>query len=376
MNQRVMKAGLISLMLALAGLVAAPAALAQGRATEGGADEVRFLLLQSKPKAYAVVEATAGHQSARVRMAGLEAAQHAPDAALDLARGGMVDENPAVRFAALVTIGKLELDRLADAALDLTRDENPSVRAAAIFAAKRCGKDVDLSPLGAMLASSDPTTRANAAMLIGQLGDGQAFEMLRDMAGRPMPRVSTSERAWVRLQFAEAMIRLNPDDIEVLSSIRAAMFSTHDDVRVLAMQVLGEVGDRAVVDGLSAVIERDNPVQAKIAAARALAQMGDSRGTKTIVAAASYDRETLTEDLEDYLRKIDADQSPEARGVRQLLANPAQLEQVAAQVRAQAASALAWVKTKAAAQRLTTLLDDPDPIVRLSAAASVLRASR
>ncbi|MFN3166293.1 MAG: HEAT repeat domain-containing protein [Phycisphaeraceae bacterium] len=376
MIRRVIKAGLPAMVVGLACFGVASPSAAQDRPANAGADEARFLLLQSKPKAYAVVESTAGHDSARIRMAGLEAAQHAPDAALDLARAGIVDENPAVRFAALVTIGKLELGRLADAALDLTRDDNPSVRAAAIFAAKRCGRDVDLSPLGAMLASPSPTTRANAAMLIGQLGDAQAFDMLRDMAGRPMPRVSTAERAWVRLQFAEAMIRLNPDDLEVLSTIRAAMFSTHDDVRVLAMQVLGDIGDRAVVDGLAAVIKRDNPVQAKIAAAQAMAQLGDRRGVKTLIDASSYDRETLAKELQAYLRKADDDNSAEARALQEVLADPAQLDRIAAEVRAQAARGLTWVRTAASAQRLAELLDDPDTIVRVASAAAVLRASR
>ena len=367
---------LCSLIIALLVVGCASPTRAQDRSATTGADEVRIALLEAKPRAYAVVEATGSSESSRVRLAGLEAAQHAPDAALPLAQAGLVDENPAVRFAALVTIGKLKITKLADATADLMKDQDPSVRAAAIFAARRCGKDVDLSPLGAMLASTNPSTRANAAMLIGQLGDVQAFDMLQEMAGEPMPRVSLAERTWVRLQFAEAMIRLKPDDAEVLSSIRAAMFSPLDDVRVLSMQILGDVGDRSVIGGLIAVINRENPIQIKLAAAQALAQMGDQRGVKTLVEACGYDSKALEKDLKDYVRNNGGDGSAQAKAVDELLADQALMDRAAAEVRAQAAAGLGWVKTEATAKRLTALLDDPDTIVQVAAASAILRATR
>ncbi len=355
---------------------AAPAA-AQPDASTDTPDEHRIRLLQAKPRAYAIVEATAGNKQARVRLAGLEAAQHAPDAADDLALAGLTDENPAVRFAALVTIGKLKINRLADAAVDLMRDEDESVRAAAIFAVKRNGRDVDLSPLGRMLATGKPGARANAALLLGELGDPQAIEMLREMAGAPMPRVSSAQRAWVRLQFAEAMIKLDPNDAEVLGTIRAAMFSPLDDVRVLSMQILGEVGDEAVRNGLKHVLERDNPIQVRIAAAQALVRMGDNTAAPTLMDASAYDVEALRDDLEDFLRdRGRQDVGPETRAVREMLADEKQLRRNAAEVRAQAAVALGWVRSPRAVDRLIGLMEDPDPIVSVAAASAVLRASR
>lgn len=352
------------------------AASAQDANMPSGPDERRITLLQAKPRAYAIVEATARDPWSRVRLVGLEAAQHAPDAVYNLALSGLTDEDPIVRFAALVTIGKLKVDRLADAALDLSKDKNASVRAAAIFAAKRCGRDVDLSPLGAMLGSSNSSSRANAAMLIGQLGDRQAMPMLRELAAKPMPRVSTAERASVRLQFAEAMIRLDPDDLEVLGSIRAAMFSNYDDVRILAISVIGEIDDRSQLKGLAHIIERDNPIQVKIAAAQAMVRMGDSRGQATLMQASRYDVKALRSDLEKYLEKMRGIDSAESRELRALLADDKRCERNAAEVRAQAAIALSWVNTQAAAERLTAMLEDPDKIVQVAAASGVLRASR
>lgn len=341
-----------------------------------GSNDPRIMLLQAKPQAYAIVEATAGDEQARVRLAGLEAAQHAPDAAFELARQGLVDENPAVRFAALVTVGKLRINRLADAALDLTRDDNPSVRAAALFAANRCGREVDLTPLASMLGSGNPSIRANAAMLIGQIGDPQAFSMLSEMAAAPMPRVSPAERSWVRLQFAEAMIRLDPDNPEVLGSLRAAMFSNLDDIRVLSIQILGEVGDKSVQGLLIRTVQRENPIEMQIAAAEALVQMGDRRAVPKLMEASVYDSRALRRELEQYVRDSGGRSGPQVQAVRALLSNQVEAERTAAEVRAQAAVALSWVRTPESANRLSELMNDPDPIVRVAAASAVLRATR
>jgi len=345
-------------------------------AGQESANETKILLLQSKSKAASIVQAAGTSDNARQRLAALEAAQHAPDVAYELARNGLSDENAAVRFGALVTIGKLEFRGLADAAIDLMRDENQSVRAAALFAAKKCGRDVNLSPLAAMLASGSSGARANAAMLIGQLGDPQAIEMLRDMADKPMPRVSAAERSWVRLQFAEAMIRLDPNDDEVLGSIRASVYSNLDDVRVLAIQILGEVGDRSVQGGLAHIVKRDNPIQVKIAAAHALVRMGNQQqAADTLLKATRYDERQLRADLSDYIRKGNAI-GPEAEVIRDILADEQAQANAAGEVRAQAAIGLGYVDSVDAAKRMIALLEDPDPIVRIAASSAILQALR
>ncbi|MGB0766364.1 MAG: HEAT repeat domain-containing protein [Phycisphaeraceae bacterium] len=366
-------AGCVAFAMVLA--FSAAAALTPTTASAQGPDEARIALLQAKPKAYAIIRRAGTSDDPRLRLAAIEAAQHAPDAALDLARNGLGDENPAVRFGALVTVGKLQLVDLAPAALDLLRDRNESVRAAALFAAKRCGKNVDLSPLGGMLASGSPGTRANAAMLVGQLGDRQAIDMLREMASAPMPRVSPAERSWVRLQFAEAMIRLDPNDAEVLGSIRASIYSNLDDVRVLSIQILGEIRDQSVQGGLAHIVKRDNPIQVKIAAAHALVRFGDTQGIPTLLRAARYSERELRDDLEDYIDDNGVS-GPEAQTIRDLLNNETERFRAASEVRAQAAVALGSVRSKEASERLIALLNDPSEVVRVAAASALLSASR
>ena len=346
-----------------------------GQSLAQGPDEARIALLQAKPKAYSVVLAQGVSDDARMRLAALEASQHAPDLARQLVRNGLTDANPAVRFGALVTIGKLELRDFSEAAIDLLKDPNDSVSAAAIFAANRCGREVNLSPLAGMLANGSGSARANAAMLIGQLGDPQAIDMLRDMAGKPMPRVSAAERTWVRLQYAEAMIRLDPDDAEVLGTIRASVYSNLDDVRILAIQILGEVGDQSVRGGLSHIIKRDNPIQIKIAAATSLVRMGDTQAAAVLLRTAQYDARLLRKDVEDYLRSGEV-AGAEAQVLMELLRDEQALALAAAEVRAQAAIGLGYVGTKASAEKLVSLLEDPVAVVRVAAASAVLSASR
>lgn len=361
--------------LAISVLALAVCMIASNEAAAQESNESKIILLQSKSKAVSIARTAGQSENPRERLAALEAVQYAPEAAFELARNGLTDDNPAVRFGALVTVGKLKLQDLADAAMDLQRDKNESVRAAALFAAKRCGKDVDISPLAGMLANGSSSARANAAMLIGQLGDTQAIEMLRDMAAQPMPRVSAAERSWVRLQYAEAMIRLDPNDAEVLGSIRASVYSNLDDVRVLAIQILGEVGDRSVQGGLAHIVKRENPIQVKIAAAQSLVRMGDRRSAGVLIKATTYDERQLRADLTKYVRDNRVG-GPEAQAIRDLLSDEKARQRAAAEVRAQAAVGLGVVDSKDAAQRLTALLDDTDPIVRVAAASAILRALR
>ena len=79
------------------------------------------------------------------------------------------------------------------------------------------------------------------------------------------------------------------------------------------------------------------PVELQVAAAQALATMDRSRGLNVVLVAAG---------------------SP------------------AATVRAQAAMALGSFREPAASDKLARMLDDPDPQVRIAAAAAVLRRAR
>ena len=203
-----------------------------------------------------------------LRANAIEAMQNVPDRALPLAQIGLDDEHPVVRFTSLVTIGKMRLRELGPAAVRALDDPDPSVRAAAMYAARRCGQEVDISEMAQMLASPNPSVRSNVVMLLGLMGDRSALPMIDAQAKVPMPsrRVDKLRRTIVRVQVAEAQVLLG--DADAISPLRAAVFSEFDEVRVLAVTMLGRLRDASAETALMAIIERkDEPIELKLAAA-------------------------------------------------------------------------------------------------------------
>ncbi len=204
-----------------------------------------------------------------------------------------------------------------------------------MFAARRCGEHVDLTPLANLLRSQDPTVRGNAAMLLGMLGDKSAAAMIKDLAPTPMPCASSVRVAIVRIQVAEALVRLGDDD--ALDAIRAGMYSQHDEVRVLSVQSLGKLDDERMIAAMAQMVDGDEPIELRLAAAAALARMGKAEASALKVAREGADWD-----------------------------KPA--------VRAQAAFVLQLLEQPTAATRLVRLLkEDKSSLVRLAAAAAVLR---
>ncbi len=279
-----------------------------------------------------VLEAT-DSEDPFLRANAVEAIQPIEKRLLPVIQLALDDPHPAVRFAALATIGKLQLEPLSPQARRFLKDESPSVQAAAMFALDRCHQPVDISPMAAMLTSQDPRLRSNVAMLIGYNGDPSAAPMLRELAKTPMPRASAVQEAIVRIQIAEALVRLGDDSS--LSALRAGAYSQFDEVRILAVTAMGELQDRRMERALFQLVSMP-PIELQIAAAGALAQMGRfQEGVDIVLEASQSDIPT---------------------------------------VRAQAALTLGHFPDLRARQAIESLLDDPVQQVRLSASAAVLRS--
>jgi len=187
-------------------------------------------LFELREDAIRLVRESARDRDPFIRANAIEAMQSLPDRALPLAQLGLEDEHPAVRFTALVTIGKMRLRELGPAALRMLDDPDDSVRAAAMFAAKRCGQDVDISEMGQMLASSNPSIRSNVVMLLGMMGDPSALPMIESMARLPMSsrRVDELRQMIVRVQFAEAQVLLGETVLHVAEAPFAGTDAAHD----------------------------------------------------------------------------------------------------------------------------------------------------
>lgn len=221
-------------------------------------------------------------EDAQVRANSIEGLLPAPARLEAVLGAALADENLGVRSIAAIAAGKAEMRSLRPALRDLQSDGSPYVRAAAIFALRRCGESVNPTPLG-QLVTENPSAkvRAHAAFLLGELGDKGTLALLRDASSRDASRATAAENKVLQVQIAEALVKLGDD--EQLHSIRAALYPSAPeelDATVLAVQVLGNLQDRASAGQLRNLANRRDPqgnlmpLEVRLAVAGALGAMG------------------------------------------------------------------------------------------------------
>lgn len=194
------------------------------------------------------------------------------------------DENPGVRSIAAMVAGRAGLVALAPTIEELLSDASPFVRASAIGSLNALGRQADPSELADMLLTSpDPRLRAHAAFTLGELGDESALPMLREAWATPIRNANEIEVRLTRLQVAEALIKLG--DSASVDAVRAALYASRPEeleATALAVQIIGEVGDRGSIDQLIYLAddkgERVMPAEVRLAVAGALAKLGLTQG--------------------------------------------------------------------------------------------------
>lgn len=219
-----------------------------------------------------------------VRANAIEAIAAAPEAGTEVIEAGLRDSNEGVRSVAAVVAGRLQLASTVGWLKPLVMDESEYVRLSAVFALSRMGEEIDLTPLAnTLFTSRDTRARAHAAFLLGELGSSTAIDMLRQASLEGVSRASTGEVRLLRLQIAEAMIKLGDDS--PLPGVKAALFPSRPEdfeLAALAIQIIGEVGDREAVDQLiylaDAAGEDAMPPEIRLAAADALSKLGHPQG--------------------------------------------------------------------------------------------------
>ncbi|MEM7681127.1 MAG: HEAT repeat domain-containing protein [Planctomycetota bacterium] len=346
----------------------------------------------------------------RERANALEALTPVPEVVSPLLPVGAQDARPVVRFAALVTAGRVRDHNLGPTAERLAvSDPDPSVRAAAIYAARRVGLPASLAPIPELLADPRPGVRSNVASIVGLLGKKSAVPMLDTMRRKPLQGADALQQTLTDVQFAAAIYRLS-NSPAALEFIRGVVYlRDNDPARVLAIQTLGRLGDRDFRANLNNLMNPvDEPIQVRLAAAEALARLGSPQpGLHVVIEAAQYDAQRVRNDLKRYFDSplpntaIDApqpapgepqtdadraaferlrvdqnrlrDQEAQRRqNDRALLSDTSAHERIAAGVRAQAGSVLGLFDHELTREVSDRLLEDLDPRVRLSASAGVL----
>jgi len=185
-------------------------------------------------------------------------------------RAALRDPNPLIRYAGCVSLGVLR-DRTALSEIQpLLRDSSPRVRLAAACASYRCGQKAAARLLVSTLSDHpDENLRADAAYLIGKLGDPSALPRLEWAA-------SNEKSGKVQVHIAAARAMLGDDDgvNELINAIQGDAVS-----RLVALQTFVEAPSRRAHDALRYRLndERDY-LQTRLIAARALGRLGDDAG--------------------------------------------------------------------------------------------------
>jgi HEAT repeat protein len=237
--------------------------------------------------------------------------------------------------------GRVGLGQLEPELRTRADDPSPFVRAAVIYALVANGLEADPTPLATMLITDpSPRVRAHAAFILGELGDRSALPMLRQAANADIARADASAVRVMRLQFAEAMAKLG--DETPLQGLRAALYPSRPEdleLTALAVQIIGGLGDRGSIAQLIYLSAARNegrymPPEVRLSVGQALGRMGRTEGA--------------------------------------FLADEYRVHPMPA-VREQAAHVYGWTLAESELGKLTPMLEDQAPQVRLGAAAAVLR---
>ena len=253
------------------------------------------------------------------------------------------DANRGVRFIAIVVVAHRGDESYLPVLERLRVDQALSVRAAAAAALAHLNRKVDRTPLAEAAFSKTPEHRANAAMLLGAFGTQQDVRLLREASSIPFaPGTPEAQRRIVEFGFAVAAAELG--DPDALESVRAGVFAPEEqgELALLACEALGTLGDQTYAGVLEERAFRaasgEIPLEIGLAAAGAVAQLRPEMApVEWIVESGSHEQPLI---------------------------------------RQQAAAVLGLTAGSEAEVQLLAMLQDPDPLVRASAAVSVLRRGR
>jgi HEAT repeat protein len=190
-----------------------------------------------------------GHADVRVRAQAADAlgrADEADQARAEAAlRRAAADSHPAVRYAAILSLGELA-----------------------------AAGSVEL--IAAALDDREALCREAAAIALGQVGPSAG-----DAAWQPLVAALASTAPEVRFQAIASLIEIAPDRAGPL--VRALVDDADARVRGQALAALGDAGDRAAADLVASRL--DDAAEVAYEAALALARLGDRRGVPRLLAA-------------------------------------------------------------------------------------------
>ncbi len=244
------------------------------------------------------------------------------------------DEVVPVRFAAVLAIADLQYEFGKASVEAMLRDPDPNVKMAASYAMAKFGMTEYAAVLRKAIGSKDGTVRANAALLLGKLGNRDDLKLLYEA----LTDKTADDK--VNYQAAESIARLG--DERVHPSLWTMLISGYADVRLMGVLSMGMLKTDDAKEALVGMLD-DEVLEVRVAAAGRLGALGDNVGEPVVLAAFE---EGLLKGLNDRER-----------------------ERAAALV----ASAIGQIGTDALKNHLPELLQDPSKLVRIAAGGAVLQ---
>ena len=192
------------------------------------------------------------------------------------------DQSIAVRFATAVAVGDTAYSPAAGAVKRLLDEPNENTKMAAAYALTKLGRTEYGNFIRSLLKSKDQTVRANAALLLGKMGDKSDIALLYQTLQDPYSFDK------VKIQTIESIARLGDKNI-YRGKLWALLISKQADDRVMGIRAMGALGTTEAKNAIATMLD-DDVLEVRLCAAEELGRLGDTTGDSEIL---SYFAENL-----------------------------------------------------------------------------------
>jgi len=224
-----------------------------------------------KPRAMIILETALTSKEAQIRSNAIEVAVETRQKdMLPLITKLTTDPVVPVRFSATVALGDMRCFSCENLVRKSLNDPDVNVRIAAAYSLVKLNKTQYLEQLRAGARSSNQTVRANAALLLGKLGNSDNIRLLYEV----LEAKDSSDK--VRMQAVESIARLG-DAQMYRSKLWALQISKFADDRVIGIQGMGALNTPESRNAIATMLQ-DDVQEVRLAAAEQLARLGDNRG--------------------------------------------------------------------------------------------------
>ncbi len=234
-------------------------------------------LKEMKPQAIKIIQQSLSDSDPRIRANAIEIVAQTRQIRLMPKVEKLLEDNYVpVRFAAAIAIGDTQYKLAKDSVKQMLNDPDTNIKIAASYAMVKLGsKDKSYEKkISDALINKDQTIRANAAAILGKLGNQDSlvklYWVLKDADSKDM----------VRFQALESIAMLG--DEQIIPKIWPTIISSYNDDRVIGIRALGQLGTEKAKEILITKLD-DDVLIVRLAAAAQLGRLNDKTGETEVL---------------------------------------------------------------------------------------------